>query len=89
MTVWGSQIGAFLLGTVTVHSLEKKRRQQLVFLDERWDGRGICRRAGWGGQAHDSLGVPDRRIPTRHGYSAFFGEEEKTTTGILAIQEVE
>ena len=44
---------------------------------------------GRGGRAHDSLGVPDRRIPTGHSYSAFFGEEEKATTGILAIQEVE
>ena len=44
---------------------------------------------GQGDWAHDSFGVSDRRIPTGHGYSAFFGEEEKATTGILAIQEVE
>ena len=61
-----------------------------VDLTPRNDGTDVESVGGRGGRAHDSLGVPDRRIPTGHGhgYSAFFGEE-KATTGILAIQEVE
>ena len=50
-------------------------------------GRSV---GGRGSRACDGgLGVPDRRSPTGRGYGMFFGEEEKATTDILAIQEVE